>query len=317
MTTHVLITGGLGYLGGRIALSLSKDASTNVRITSRRQSSEQPDWAKSIEIVNLDFDSDVPIQDSCAGIDTIIHLAALNAADCANNPARAERVNVDGTRRLIAAACEAGVNNFIYFSTAHVYASPLSGKIDELTSPKPSHPYAATHLDAEAYVLNTKKINGVVLRLSNVVGAPADKDANCWTLIANELCREAACGKPLALRGDGTDQRDFVCMDDVIKIIKALVDDPSITGAHNIFNVTKGQAIHTLDLANLISDRANHLFGSHVDFHTGESNNKDMTTPLMIKPDRLAAIGIAPTQDIICEIDAALRFCREAFATKM
>lgn len=316
MTTHVLITGGLGYLGGRLALSLSKDASTNVRITSRRQSSARPNWAKSIETVTLDFESDMPIQDSCTGIDTIIHLAALNAAECANNPARAKRVNVDGTQRLIAAACESGVKNFIYFSTAHVYASPLSGKVDELSSPKPAHPYATTHLDAEAYVLNANDINGIVLRLSNVVGAPADKDANCWTLIANELCRDAVLGKPLVLRGDGTDQRDFVCMDDVIKIIRALVDDPSITDAHNIFNVTKGQAIHTLDLANLISYRAKHLFGNHVDVNTGESYNKDMTTPLMIKPHRLAAIGIAPTQDLICEIDAVLRFCREAFATK-
>lgn len=316
MTSRVLITGGLGYLGGRIASSLHNDASAKVRITSRREASKRPDWADGIDIVTLDFGSDTPLNDVCKGIDTIIHLAALNAADSANDPIQATRVNVEGTRRLVAAACQADVKNFIYFSTAHVYAGPLSGTIDELTPPEPTHPYAKTHLDAESHVLNASEMHGIILRLSNVIGAPADKDANCWTLIANELCRDAARGKPLVLRGDGTDQRDFVCISDVIKIIEALVDDPSITGAHHIFNVTKGQAIRTLDLANLISERARHLFDTHVDVHTGESKNKGVTAPLMIKSKRLTDIGIAPTQNLTQEIDAVLRFCREAFSTK-
>lgn len=316
MTPHVLITGGLGYLGGRIALSLSKDASAKVRITSRREPSERSDWVDDIDVVTLDFESDAPLNDICKGIDTIIHLAALNAEDCANDPIQAKRVNVEGTRRLVVSACESGVKNFIYFSTAHVYASPLSGMIDELTPPKPTHPYATTHLDAEAYVLNANDIHGIVLRLSNVIGTPADKDANCWTLIANELCRDAALEKPLVLRGDGTDQRDFVCISDVIKIVKTLVDDPSITDTHHIFNVTKGQAIHTLGLANLISDRAKHLFGTRVDVHTGESKNRNNIEPLMIASKRLADIGIAPTQDLTHEIDTVLRFCRETFTTK-
>ncbi len=316
MTPHVLITGGLGYLGGRIALALCNDASAKVRITSRRELPARPDWADGIDVVTLDLEPDAPLNDVCKGINTIIHLAALNAADCANDPIRATRVNVEGTQRLIAAAIQAGVKNFIYFSTAHVYANPLSGKIDELTPPKPAHPYAITHLDAEAYVLNASNIHGIVLRLSNVIGAPADKDANCWTLIANELCRDAALSKPLVLRGDGTDQRDFVCISDVIKIVKALVDNPSITGAHNIFNVTKGQAIQTLDLANIISERAGHLFDTRVDVHTGESKNKGITAPLVIESKRLADIGIAPAQNLTNEIDAVLRFCREAFVTK-
>ncbi len=316
MKPHVLITGGLGYLGGRITSSLHNDASAKVRITSRRDASNRPDWSSGIDVVTLDFESDVPLNDVCKGVDTIIHLAALNAADSANDPIRAKRINVEGTRRLVVAACQAGVKNFIYFSTAHVYASPLSGTIDELTPPKPAHPYATTHLDAEACVLNASNIHGIVLRLSNVIGAPADKDANCWMLIANELCREAAHGKPLVLRGDGTDQRDFVCISDVIRIVKTLVDDPSMTGTHHIFNVTKGQAIRTLDLANLISERTRHLFDMRVDVHTGESKNKAVTAPLMIKSKRLADMGVAPTQNLTQEIDTMLRFCRETFATK-
>ncbi len=48
---------------------------------------------------------------------------------------------------------------------------------------------------AEDYVLaahGNGLLGGIVLRLSNALGAPADPGVNAWTLIANDLCRQAA-----------------------------------------------------------------------------------------------------------------------------
>jgi UDP-glucose 4-epimerase len=78
-----------------------------------------------------------------------------------------------------------GVTKFVYFSTAHVYGSPLQGLIDENSTPRPMHDYAITHRLAEDYVLQAnsdKDITGSILRLTNSVGSPLNSKENCWML---------------------------------------------------------------------------------------------------------------------------------------
>ena len=117
-------------------------------------------------------------------MDAIVHLAAMNEMDCARDPAAALEVNTALTLRLLNAAVAAGVRRFVYLSTAHVYGAPLRGHIDERALPRPVHPYAITHRAAEDFVLaafDAGRIEGVVLRLSNGVGAPAHAAVDRWT----------------------------------------------------------------------------------------------------------------------------------------
>ena len=194
MTKTVLITGGLGYLGGRIALHLASHG-RRVRLTTRRAETATPSWAAGMEVVGADFSTDNDFSALCRDVDAIVHLAAVGAAQCADDPDLAERVNVTGSKDLFDAAGSAGVRRFIYASTAHVYGAPLAGVLDEDTPPRPAHPYAETHLAAEEIVLAGSGPEGVVLRFSNAIGAAADGEADCWMLAANDLCRQAAASR--------------------------------------------------------------------------------------------------------------------------
>jgi len=162
----VLISGGLGYLGGRIAKYLL-DSGFQVRIGSSRSHPDVPSDLLSCEIVICDLSDKRSLENACKNVSSIIHLASLNAQECDHDPEAALLINGLGTLNLLNAAKKMGVTKFVYFSTAHVYGSPLQGIIDENSTPRPIHDYAITHRLAEDYVLqanSNKDITGSILR---------------------------------------------------------------------------------------------------------------------------------------------------------
>lgn len=223
MKDNILITGGLGYVGGRASQKLSESSICNVLLGTRRMDCETPRWLDKAVIIRMDLLSEDSLSEACKNVRYIIHLAALNKTECADDPEVAVRVNTLGTLKLLKAAERAGVERFIYMSTAHIYKSPLIGTITEDTLPRPLHPYAITHKAAEDFVFashDRKRLVGIVVRLSNGFGVPAHKDVNCWTLLANDLCRQAATTGKLVLKSAGLQRRDFITLTDVGRALR-------------------------------------------------------------------------------------------------
>ena len=238
MTNRVLITGGLGYVGGRISRHLASNPNLTLRLTSRRQAVPGPAWLEKGEVVTWNIEAD--IGEICSDVDTVIHLAALNEIDCARDPLAALEVNGMGTLRLLQAAQAAGVRRFIYFSTAHIYGAPLINKISEQTIPRPIHPYAITHKVAEDFVLAASdqgKIEAIVLRLSNGFGVPTNAEVNRWTLLVNDLCRQAVSTGKLVLRSNGLQQRDFVTLHDAARCVAHFISLPWEECKDGLFNL--------------------------------------------------------------------------------
>jgi UDP-glucose 4-epimerase len=312
MNGKVLITGGLGYLGGRLSKHLSDRGKWATRLTSRRTGNALPSWADAMEVVTADFGDDGDMASLCQGMDAVVHLAAMNADQCANDPEKANRVNVAGTQSLWDAAIKTGVKRFIYVSTVHVYGAPPIGVITENTAPCPAHPYSETHHRAEEIVLSGEGPLGVVLRLSNAIGVPTDEKADCWMLAANDLCRQAVTEKGLHLRGSGLDVRDFVAIADVCRVVEHFLVLKNTALVDRIFNVGGG-AITMLGLAECISNRAEVLFGNRPEISRKEPSPGEKAPRLDYRIDRLLGTGFAPTGNIEDEIDATLKFCHQAF----
>ena len=314
MKRKVLITGGLGYLGGRIALHIEKNTNFSIRISARPRKLKYPSLSNKIEIFDFDLETSINYSELCDEVETIVHLAGLNAKDAHTSPERANLINVDGTNSLINAATKTGVKRFIYISTAHIYGSPLAGKVDETKEENPQSPYAQTHFLAEKLVLSEKKLEGIVLRLSNVIGSPADKNANCWTLVANELCRTAITTQKIELRGDGQELRDFICMRDVIAIIELFLNIHSDKLSFKLFNIASGQSMRTIDLAHLIASRAKLHFGGrqNISYQNYATYNKLETLNICI--NRLNLLGYSPSKKIVDEVDSILMFCKKNYS---
>jgi UDP-glucose 4-epimerase len=315
MTRTILVTGGLGYLGGRICHYLNTELGLAVRLTTTRDQVDIPGWASELDIRQLDMRdvTENKLSSVVDGVDAIIHLAALNAQQCEDDPAGARAVNVDGTQALMTSAARYGVDKFIYMSTAHVYRSPLSGHIDELVVPSSSHPYATTRLAAEEIVLGAKEVKGIVFRLSNATGAPMDEQVNCWMLAGLSLCRYAVIQNNLILSGDGSGLRDFICMSDVLRAVAHTLNQNSRDLGDGLFNIGQGRSITILSLAERIITIAERETGQRPSITFSGDVSGETHEPLHYICDKFTKTGFSINGDLDSELYEIFKFCQRKF----
>ena len=316
MKDRVLITGGFGYVGGRIAEYLSRDNDLHLSIGTRRDEIVVPDWLKNNDVVQMDLASKKSLEDACSGVRYVIHLAGLNEIDSLNDPEKALLINGGGTLRLLRTAQNAGVERFIYFSTAHVYGAPLEGIITEETVPKPVHPYAITHRVAEDFVLATHKnedLIGIVFRLSNSFGSPNSPYADRWTLIVNDLCRQAVRSGRLILRSTGLQKRDFITLEDVGKAVLHFLGLKRSECGDGLFNLGGDSSMRIVDLAQLVSLRCMDVIGFSPGILCPKPVKGEVSNDLTYNIEKAKATGFVLSGDINKEIDSMLSFCNRTF----
>jgi len=310
---RLLITGGFGYLGGRLAQYCASKMGCEILLGSRTQV-ESPPWLKEARVVQTFWSSPAELEESCAGVDAVVHMAGANASDCAADPVGALVTNGVGTACLLEASIRQGVKRFIYLSTAHVYGNPLMGEISEKTPPSTNHPYATSHLAGEAavqYKHQQGEIFGLTIRLSNTFGAPAHKDANCWMLLANDLCWQAVTKQKMVLRSSGMQRRDFIPLTDVCGAIHHLLHLAEKDIYKNVFNLGGAWAPTVWDFACLVQERCKVVLGFEPSLSrlAQEAGKADHNFDYCI--DALLQTGFSPEFNRVSEIDQLLDFCQE------
>lgn len=318
MSQTILVTGGFGYLGGRIATEVVHQTDCQVRLASRRPSLA-PHWLPQAQTVALDVREPTSLATALDGVQAVVHLAAVNENKSIANPEQALRVNTLGTLHLLQAVIQAGVERFIYFSTAHVYGAPLVGHITEQTLPRPVHPYAITHHAAEDFVLaahDQNRITGLVVRLSNGFGAPTHANVDRWTLLVNDLCRQAVQTRKLTLRSSGLQQRDFITLQDVGRAVCHLLALPRDACGDGLFNLGGECSMRIIDMVELIVKRCYEVLGFKPEIIRPESLTHESSTMLEYSINKLKSTGFVLNKNMNAEIDATLLFCRNEFGGK-
>jgi UDP-glucose 4-epimerase len=300
----ILVTGAGGYLGGRLVAHL-RESGRPLRLVSRPGGTGEA-------ALRGDLRDPAFARAALEGVTTVVHLAAPTEIESQANPLGAIDVTIAGTLVLLQAARAAGVARFLYLSTAHVYGE-LEGTIHEETVPRPIHPGAITHRAAEDFVLAASRggPSGVVLRLSSVVGAPTRPEVNRWTLLANDLCRQAITTSQLVLRSAGLQWRDFVPMSDVCRAISHLIDLSDDRLDDGLYNVGSGDALRVIDLAERIRDRTAALTGAAPTIVRPDPGPDERRRPLTYSVDKLWGTGFNFGGSLDDELDATLVMCRQ------
>lgn len=314
---RILITGGFGFIGGRLAQHLFK-AGHHVVLGSRTYTSS-PDWLPEVDVVQANWNDCSSLKQICRGIDVVIHAAGMNARECAQNPVVALEFNGLATARLVEAAILAKVKRFLYLSTAHVYANPLSGIITEESCPRNLHPYATSHLAGEHALLGANQlgeIEGFVLRLSNAFGVPVQKEVNCWMLLVNDLCRQAVEACQLVLHSSGIQERDFISMGEVCRVLAFLIVCPVDLVSSPVINVGSGISHSVLEMACMVQQRCLCVLGHEPTIsRPKKTSDEGCDVMLEYRTNRLSETGVKVVVDHQQEIDLLLRFCNSAFNT--
>lgn len=312
----IFITGGLGYLGGRIAAHLLHSG-FSVRLGTSRTDPAVSLALQSADLKVIDLNSISSLRAAVRGSTAIIHLAGLNVDECARDPERAFIVNTLGTFNLVRAAIDENIARIIYFSTAHVYGAPLTGEIDELSLPRPAHTYSITHRSAEDYILQASdagRFSGTILRLSNAVGPPVSVEAKCWTLLANDLSRQVIESNELVLRSSGRQQRNFVAMNDIVTFVERMLDVRQNQFTGQIINLGGLKSLTILEMAQMVRDRSWAILRQRPKLVVPDIVNDAYNEGFDFRIDKAQRLGFSPNTDIVSEIDATLRMCREHFS---
>lgn len=313
LTMRILITGGFGFIGGRLAVHLTQAGHQIVLGT--RSTNKAPAWLPQAEVAQIHWHDAEYLEHTCQGIDVVIHAAGMNAQDCAVDPVVALEFNGVATSRLVAAAIRACVPRFIYLSTAHVYDNPLTGTITENTCPRNLHPYATSHLAGEYAVLGANQrgqIRGIVLRLSNAFGAPVHSNVNCWMLLINDLCRQAVETHKLVLQTNGLQQRDFIGMVDVCLITGQLAIGNNDSLSTGLFNVGTGVSQSVLEMAQIIQQRCKQVLGLKLELQRPTDGITEAHPILHYQTNRFTPM-VSESNASITELDNLLRFCHSTF----
>jgi UDP-glucose 4-epimerase len=246
-------------------------------------------------------------------MDMVVHLAGMNATDCARDPVAALQFNGVGTARLINAAVQQRVARFIYLSTAHVYGGALTGVVDELTCPQPRHPYATSHRAGEDVVRHAHgaaMIEGIVVRLSNSFGAPVDPSAHCWSLLINDLCLQSIRTRRAVLKTVGTQRRDFVGISEACRAIAHLLAVAASSLGDGVFNVGSGWTPTTLEVAEVVAARVEELLGFRPEIQKGAARDAVGDGSLQFRVQRLVNTGFEPHRQACTEdLDKLIAFC--------
>ena len=313
MNRRILITGGMGLVGGRVAQILAKHEDIEIILGSRKNQSS-PSWLPEANVFCMDWLSQNSLIKACEDVNTVVHLAAMNDIECLRDPVAALEVNGVNTARLVEAAKLSGVRRFIYVSTAHIYGPKLIGRIDETTPPIATHPYATSHRAAEDVVLaSNTHLTSIILRLSNGVGAPVNPDVNAWMLLTTDLCKQAVTLRSMTLRSYGLQRRDFVTLDDVGRVINHMLELPLKKLGSGVFNIGSGQSMRVIDMAELIQKRCMTLLNFTPEIIRPQPDKNEQNVDLDYRIDKLLDTNFIINTDITSEIDAILLMCNENF----
>ncbi len=213
---NILVTGGLGYLGSQLVRDLTTTARLSgctIRILDNLQRGQYRALMNlpatgCYQFVEGDILDPTAVRLALAGVDTVIHLAAIVRTPMSfEQPQWVEQVNHWGTSHLLEACLDAGVSRFIYASSAAVYGP--GGPFTESDACRPQGAYAHSKLQAEAVVQTADKrgMQTTILRLGTLFGvAPVIR----FDAVANRFAFCAGVGRPLAVYGSGQQRRALV-----------------------------------------------------------------------------------------------------------
>jgi len=256
-TPGALVTGGAGFIGSHLVRALIH-RSYRVTVlddlsTGRLENLEgllAGGQAKLVRgsITDLDL-----IRQSCRGVHYVFHLAAVSRVPLSvADPVTTNRVNIDGTLKVLLAARDCRVAKVVYASSSSVYGDNPELPQHEDLKPRPVSPYAVSKLVSEHYANVFRQIYGlptVNLRFFNAYGTGQDPESP-YSNVIPLFIRRIARGLGPVIFDDGEQSRDFVYVKDVVRAALLAAEG----AAQGTFNIGSGRATTVNQLLKLIGE---------------------------------------------------------------
>ena len=245
----ILVTGGAGFIGSHIVEYLVQRGN-NVIVLDNLSNGKMQNMSKvsdDINFVNGDVRDCNLVEQLVKDVDGVFHEAALvSVPESFKMQNEYFDVNVNGTENILKLAKEYWFK-IVYASSSSVYGNPKSVPIKENDDRNPLNPYAKTKLEDEllAKKYSEMGVHVIGLRYFNIFGRRQSKE---YAGVIKLFLEKIQQNKAPIINGDGSQTRDFVYVEDVVKA-NILAMDSNIK--YKFLNVGTGFSISILDLANV------------------------------------------------------------------
>lgn len=251
----IIVTGGAGFIGSNLVKGLNNIGLDNIVIVDNLKNSEKHLNLNSLEFKDImdkeDFIKNIDKMDFNS-VDTIFHQGA-----CSNtmeyDGIYMMKNNYEYSKTLLNKAIESGTR-FIYASSASVYGNGDNGFVEKKECEYPMNIYAYSKFLFDKYVkkqIKKIKIQVVGLRYFNVYGPQENHKNNMASVVFhfyNQIKKE---NRIKIFKGSENFKRDFVFVDDIIKINLHFLNNPDIKG---IFNCGTGEAKSFCKIAEIMNN---------------------------------------------------------------
>lgn len=329
---NILVSGGAGYIGSHVALTLKKAGFTPVVVDSLVKGNR---WAgeKSGPFRHGDIGDAAFVASVCDEFKPLaaLHFAAfIEVGESVQKPEIYFANNRDKAKTFFETIAAKGVGNIVFSSTAAVYGEPEEVPIKETTAQKPINPYGQSKLEAEQAMRAIPGVRSVALRYFNVAGA-APKAGLGEThypethviprIVLPLIGAPAALLDTLGLKAgfklfgtdyptrDGTAVRDYIHVLDLADAHVLALEYLLKGGETNIFNLGSGDGFSVKEIVDATRKVLN-----RPDFAPGEAPRRagDPATLIADSSKARAVLGWARHRGIDAMIESAAEWHRTA-----
>ena len=254
--TSYLVTGGCGFIGSHLVETLIARGD-RVRVLDDLSTGSVENLPAGAALHRGDVGNPEDVRIAMDGVAGCFHLAAIASVERSTNDwFGTHRTNLSGTIAVLDAArrCrrEAPIP-VVYASSAAVYGDNSDVPLRETARPQPLSPYGVDKYASELHATIASEIFDVPtvgLRFFNVYG-PRQDPRSPYSGVISIFCDRLSRRAPIDIFGDGSQTRDFVFVNDVVKALLAAMDRAPACGG--VFNVCSARAVSILNLAHLIA----------------------------------------------------------------
>lgn len=263
--TTFLVTGGAGFIGSNLVEYLLKYGAKKVRTLDNYTNGFRKNLAlfagdPALEMVDGDIRNADTCRAACAGIDVVLHQAALGSVPRSiKDPVLTNDVNVGGFVQVLTAAKDAGVRRFVYAASSSTYGDhPGLPKVEDRIG-KPLSPYAVTKYANELYAdvfARTYGMEIIGLRYFNIFGPRQDPGGAYAAVIPLFIDAILEDNAP-TLNGDGGQTRDFTFVANCVQanIRAALTTNPE--ALNQVYNIAVGDRTSLVQMYDILREEAN------------------------------------------------------------
>jgi UDP-glucose 4-epimerase len=263
---HYLVTGGAGFIGSHLvdALLARGDQVTVLDDCSTGSMSNLATHAqhKQFTMLHGSVCDEVLVDDACAKVNVIIHLAAaVGVRRILEKQVGSIVTNLRGTEVMLRAAHAHGRLPILIASTSEIYGKlnkvPFKEDDDSLLGSSSLHrwSYACSKLMDEFLGLAYYRERGLPVTISRFFNVTGPRQTGAYGMVLPRFCQAARAHQTLEVHGDGNQSRCFLHVHDAVAALMALLACPAAVG--QVVNIGSNQEISIRALAEQVIAAAN------------------------------------------------------------